>query len=169
MVLNGEYDAANAYESVLTVSVDGQPRCTATLIASKLALTAASCFLLSAPSGLTQIQQDACARGECGDVMVPASSIVLIAGADPRGLDGDPAGGPITSRVKRYETKFLSLEALPLACTRTLCGEGWDLAVLELDPICDHGPSACLQPLGFPTAPPTIGKVVRAVSVADGR
>ena len=88
--------------------------------------------------------------------MVPAADVLLIAGSDPR-------GGPIAARIRRFATRYTSLEALPLACTRTLCGEGWDVALLELDPVCDHGTTPCLTPLGVATSPPTIGMPLSAV------
>jgi hypothetical protein len=88
--------------------------------------------------------------------MVPAADVLLIAGSEPR-------GGPIAARIRRFATRYTSLEALPLACTRTLCGEGWDVALLELDPVCDHGTTPCLTPLGVATSPPTIGMPLSAV------
>eukprot|EP00966_Prymnesium_polylepis_P073034 1695911-Prymnesium_polylepis.1 len=72
MVFGGEYDAAGAFEGVVQLTIGGAASCSAVLVAQRLALTAASCLLRSA-GALSLAEQQACARGDCGDAMVPAA------------------------------------------------------------------------------------------------
>jgi hypothetical protein len=154
MVAGGSFDVTEQFDGIVSVRIDGTPRCAAALISHALAISAASCFLRS---HLTEHVQTSCARGECDEALVPSESIRLIGGADPR-------GGPVIARVKRLAVRFTSASSLPLACTsRWLCGEGWDVALLELDPSCDHGPMPCLRPLKLPSTTPSLGHTVTVV------
>ena len=130
-IRHSTYDAGALYDSVLQVTVDGEPRCAATIVASRnssstsLAISAASCFLKTAV--LSREQQADCLRGTCSsDIIVPASSIHLVGGPDSR-------EAPIVARVKRLAVRFTAWWAMADVCSSALCGEGWDVALLELE------------------------------------
>ena len=159
-IRHGTYDAGALYDSVLQVTVDGEPRCAATLIASNasgtsLAISAASCFLKTA--ALSREQQADCLRGACSsDIIVPASSIRLVAGPDSR-------ESPIVARVKRLAVRFTAWWAMADVCSSALCGEGWDVALLELEQACESGAMPCMPAVGLPTAAPSFGLFTLAV------
>ena len=141
-------------DGILAVSVDGVRRCGAVLISTHLALSIASCFVSSLP--LTYKQQLDCVRGECSGVTVPASSVRLLSGPDARVR-------MVVGRVTRLSVRLTAWWAAPDVCTRSLCGEGWDVALLSVDPSCDHGGLPCLPPLPMTTMPSAIGQQFRAV------
>lgn len=162
------YDAGALYDSVLQVTVDGEPRCAATIVASpnsssstSLAISAASCFLKTAT--LSREQQADCLRGDCGsDVIVPASSILLIGGPDSR-------EAPIVARVKRLAIRFTAWWAMADVCSSALCGEGWDVALLELEQGCKSGAMPCVPAVGLPTAAPSFGLFTLVVGFGQVR
>ena len=106
-IRHSTYDAGALYDSVLQVTVDGEPRCAATIVNSSsasLAISAASCFLKTAV--LSREQQADCLRGTCSsDIIVPASSIHLVGGPDSR-------EAPIVARVKRLAIRFTAWWAM---------------------------------------------------------
>ena len=166
-IRHSTYDAGALYDSVLQVTVDGEPRCAATVIASpnssstSLAISAASCFLKTA--ALSREQQADCLRGACGsDIIVPASSIHLVGGPDSR-------MAPIVARVKRLAVRFTAWWAMADVCSSALCGEGWDVALLELEQGCESGAMPCVPAVGLPTAAPSFGLFTLAVGFGQAR
>ena len=165
-IRHSTYDAGALYDSVLQVTVDGEPRCAATIIASNssstsLAISAASCFLKTA--ALSREQQADCLRGACGsDIIVPASSINLVGGPDSR-------EAPIVARVKRLAVRFTAWWAMADVCSSALCGEGWDVALLELEQGCESGTMPCIPAVGLPTAAPSFGLFTLAVGFGQAR
>lgn len=165
-IRHSTYDAGALYDSVLQVTVDGEPRCAATIIASNssstsLAISAASCFLKTA--ALSREQQADCLRGACGsDIIVPASSINLVGGPDSR-------EAPIVARVKRLAVRFTAWWAMADVCSSALCGEGWDVALLELEQGCESGAMPCIPAVGLPTAAPSFGLFTLAVGFGQAR
>ena len=165
-IRHSTYDAGALYDSVLQVTVDGEPRCAATIIASNssstsLAISAASCFLKTA--ALSREQQADCLRGACGsDIIVPASSIHLVGGPDSR-------MAPIVARVKRLAVRFTAWWAMADVCSSALCGEGWDVALLELEQGCESGTMPCIPAVGLPTAAPSFGLFTLAVGFGQAR
>ena len=154
-IRHSTYDAGALYDSVLQVTVDGEPRCAATVVtspttnSSSLAISAASCFLKTA--ALSREQQADCLRGACGsDVVVPASSIRLVGGPDPR-------EAPVVARVRRLAIRFTAWWAMADVCSSALCGEGWDIALLELEQSCESGPMPCVPAVSLPTATSSFG------------
>ncbi len=141
-----------SWDGIVAVRVDGQVRCGAALITPRLALSVASCFV-KLPLNLTQ--QYACMRGDCEGTIVDPKTVRLIGGPDAR-------IGVVVARVTRIAVRFTAPWAVP-ACTKALCGEGWDIAMLELDPTCDHGPMACLPPLRVATVRAVVGLSPTAV------
>ncbi|KOO23674.1 methyltransferase fkbm family [Chrysochromulina tobinii] len=105
---------------------------------------------------LTLDEQRACVRGECNGTLVDASSVRLIGGADAR-------AGLVVARVTRIAVRLTAWWAVPAVCTRALCGEGWDVALLELDPSCAHGELPCVPPVHLASVPATIGLAPLAV------
>ena len=156
MVAHGALDTAEVYPAVLGVSVDGLPRCAATLIDASLALVPASCLLAAPNATLSTTQQEACLRGECGDALAPPPSILLLGGFDRR-------SAPIVGRVKRVASRFAAWWAMGDACSPALCGEGWDLALLEVDQSCVHGAVPCVPPAAIALHAPAIGDEVHVV------
>jgi hypothetical protein len=140
-------------DGVVGVTVGGQLSCAAVLLTARLALSIASCVIVAGE--LTDEQQSACLRGPCDGVVVPAGNVRLVSGPDAR-------LGEVVARVTRIAVRFTAHFALP-QCTRALCGEGWDMALLELDPSCDHGPMPCLPPLHVATEAAAIGLAPTAV------
>ena len=144
-IRHSTYDAGALYDSVLQVTVDGEPRCAATIVNSSsasLAISAASCFLKTAV--LSREQQADCLRGTCSsDIIVPASSIHLVGGPDSR-------EAPIVARVKRLAIRFTAWWAMADVCSSALCGEGWDIALLELEQACESGAMPCVPAVGRP-------------------
>ena len=118
-------------DAVVAVQIDGRRRCGAVYISARLALSIASCFMRSL--ALTLDEQRACVRGECDGTLLDASSVRLIGGADAR-------AGLVVARVTAWW-------AVPAVCTQSLCGEGWDVALLELDPSCAQGELPCVPPV----------------------
>ena len=165
-IRHSTYDAGALYDSVLQVTVDGEPRCAATIIASNssstsLAISAASCFLKTA--ALSREQQADCLRGTCSsDIIVPASSIHLVGGPDSR-------EAPIVARVKRLAIRFTAWWAMADVCSSALCGEGWDVALLELEQGCESGAMPCVPAVGLPTAAPSFGLFTLAVGFGQAR
>lgn len=145
---------APEWDGVVAVTVDSKPKCTAVFIATHLALSIASCFLQPLP--LSEASQASCMLGPCEGAMVVPERVRLISGPDAR-------IGAVAARVKRIAVRFTVPWAIP-ACTPSLCGEGWDIALLELDPSCDHGPLPCLPPLSVATAPAMIGLAPAAIA-----
>jgi hypothetical protein len=143
---------APSWDGVVVASVNGEARCGAVVITPRLALSIASCFL-TLP--LTDVQQTTCLQGSCEGAVVPVESVRLVGGPDAR-------VGVVVARVTRIAVRFTAPWAIPI-CTKALCGEGWDVAMLELNPSCDHGPMACLAPVGVATVPATIGLAATAV------
>ena len=164
-IRHSTYDAGALYDSVLQVTVDGEPRCAATIVASRnssstsLAISAASCFLKTAV--LSREQQADCLRGTCSsDIIVPASSIHLVGGPDSR-------EAPIVARVKRLAVRFTAWWAMADVCSSALCGEGWDVALLELEQGCESGAMPCVPAVGLPTAAPSFGLFTLAVGYGE--
>ena len=142
-------------DAVVDVTIHGESRCGAVLLTARLALSIASCFLTGSGTNLTEVQQQSCLRGPCDGAVVLPSAVRLVGGPDVR-------VGAVVARVTRIAVRFTAGWALP-QCTRALCGEGWDVALLEIDPSCDHGPMPCLTPLRVATMPATIGIAPLAV------
>jgi len=141
---------------VVAVSIDGQIKCAAVLITARLALSVASCFLLPGTLPLSEAQQIACLQGTCEpNTVVSPSSVRLLGGNDARVRE-------VAARVHRIAIRFTQPWAIPI-CTRALCGEGWDVALLEIDPSCAHGPLACLPPIPLSSVPAAIGLTPTAV------
>ena len=157
MVAHGAYDADNTHSAVLSVKVNGElVGCSATMLSDRIALSVARCFL-AAPT-LTPTERAGCLRGECGDVWVPSSAIRLVGSPDAR-------TGPVAARVERMAFRLTARDLVGDACDRAVCGEGWDIALLLLQPSCMLTPTvACTRPLvRFATAPPHAGLATRAV------
>ena len=155
MVAHGALDTAEVYPAVLGVSVDGLPRCAATLIDASLALVPASC-LLSRPS--------AALNNTAGGV--PARRVrrrARAAAVDSAARRLRPAVAPIVGRVKRVASRFAAWWAMGDACSPALCGEGWDLALLEVDQSCVHGAVPCVPPAAIALHAPAIGDEVHVV------
>ena len=164
-IQHSTYDAGALYDSVLRVTVDGVPRCAATVVtpvrdnSTSLALSTASCFLQTAT--LSREQQADCIRGACGDdVIVPASSVRLVSGPDAR-------TAPVVARVKRLAVRFTAWWAMPDVCSTPLCGEGWDVALLELEQGCELGPMPCVPPVGLPSVGATFGLTTLAIGYGE--
>ena len=144
----------NHLDAVVAVQIDGRRRCGAVYISARLALSIASCFMRSL--ALTLDEQRACVRGECDGTLVDVSSVRLIGGADAR-------AGLVVARVTRIAVRLTAWWAVPAVCTQSLCGEGWDVALLELDPSCAHGELPCVPPVRLASVPATIGLAPLAV------
>ena len=144
------------FDGVVAVSIDGgPPRCGAVVVAPHLALSIASCLLSATTFPLSETEQLSCLRGSCEGAVIAPERLRLIGGPDAR-------IGAVVARVKRIAVRFTAYWAIPL-CTTALCGEGWDVALLELDPSCNHGPLACVPPARVATTPATIGIAPTAV------
>ena len=141
------------FDGVLGVTINGQHRCHAVFVTTRLALSIASCFLV--PTPFNDTQQHECLRAGCESSIVPVTSVRLVAAPDARLKSVD-------ARVTRISVRFTAAWAIPI-CTRELCGEGWDIALLELNPSCDHGPLACLPPMSVATVRASIGMTPTAV------
>ena len=151
--MKGKYLAqAPQLDGVASVTIRRERRCTAVVVTARLAISIASCFL-SLP--LNDSAQEACLRGGCVGSIVAPETVRLVGASDAR-------VGFVVARVKRISVRFTAPWAIP-ACTRALCGEGWDIALLDLDPTCDHGPLPCMPPLRVATRPATIGLLPLAV------
>lgn len=141
-----------AWDGIVAVTVDGFLKCGAVLISPRLALSVASCFL-SLP--LSSAAQEACLRGPCTGAVLDSARVRLVGGPDAR-------LGVVVARVTHIAVRFTAHWAIP-QCTTAVCGEGWDVALLQLDPSCDHGPLPCISPLRVATIPSSIGLVPTAV------
>lgn len=140
------------WDGIVVASVDGSLACGAVLISARLALSVASCFV---ELPLSEQSQASCLRGPCEGAVISPSRVRLIGGPDAR-------VGAVVARVRRIAVRFTAPWAIPL-CTMALCGEGWDIALLELDPSCDHGPMPCITPLRVASVPAAIGLTPTAV------
>lgn len=158
------FDASNAWSGVLSVSVDRRYiGCAATVVAARLAVSSASCFRTAA--ALSEEQQRACLRGECPEAaFAPAASIRLLGGRDPRvGM-----GGYVAARVQRVRFVLTSRDHIGLKCDRAFCGEGWDVALLQLLPSCDISSAlACPAPVGIARSASAAGLRVTSVGFGD--
>ena len=158
MVAGPYVQVAPHLDGIVHIAINGTQRCGATMISPSLALSIASCFLRELP--LPVEQQMACLRGNCEGAFVPSSTIRLIGGPDAR-------IGMVVARVTRLAARFTAWWAMSDVCTRAVCGEGWDIALLELNPSCDHGELACTLPLQLASAPLSTGTTLLAVGYGD--
>ena len=97
---------------------------------------------------------------ECADLLEPVGDIQLLGGVDAR-------HGYIGARVERLAVR-LTVSTLP-QCTPSLCGEGWDIAILRIRSTCTLDPTnvPCIPPIRFGTTAATLSREVVTVGHGD--
>ena len=97
---------------------------------------------------------------ECADLLEPVGDIPLLGGVDAR-------HGYIGARVERLAVR-LTVSTLP-QCTPSLCGEGWDIAILRIRSTCTLDPRnvPCIPPIRFGTTAATLSREVVTVGHGD--